>query len=691
MNCATPLQVRKIFGLALTSFFSHVLVAQEMDSTNNRLTTVEVSAYGQVRKLKDVPAAVGYVSSQMLNRFSPTSAVHAVNTVAGVRMEERSPGSYRFNIRGSSLRSPFGVRNVKVYYNDIPFTDPGGHTYLNGLGYYNFNSIEILKGPGSSLYGAGTGGVMLIEGASPNENANVTAEYTRGSFGLQNAYAGFTTGQDGNKSRLGFQHQQSDGYRHHSALRRNILSWSGHHRLGDNQILKTTFLYSDLYYQTPGALTGAEYKANPKASRPGGFGFPSAEQSRAAIYQKTFLAGASLTQNLTTAITNQSIAYAAFTELRNPTIRNYGKGIEPHVGGRTVFTGRKEWTGAVLDISLGGELQQNFSTSTIYKNVGGEADSLQSEDDIRIRQAFVFLQGNLSLKGWEVTAGASLNGSKLSFRRLAPAPLPRQERTLNDQVTPRLAIARKFDRFTIYSSVSKGFSPPTSAELLPSGSNVNLELEPEEGINYDLGFRGTVLNGLTVDFTAFYFRLKNTIVQRRDAGGGDYFINAGKTSQKGLETSLQYNLWQNHPAIRQATIWLNHTYHHFRYKDFKQVTVDFSGNSLPGVAPHAVSAGVDLSTRKGLMGGITYYYNSRTPLNDANADWANEFHLLGASLGYDLPFGEKHKLRIVAGAENLLDQRYSLGNDINGFGGRFYNTAAGRNYYATLQWQLFTK
>lgn len=691
MNCAIPLQAPKLFCLASACFFSSFLIAQETDSTYNTLTTVEVSAYGQVRKLKDVPAAVGYVSTQMLNRFSPASAVHAVNTIAGVRMEERSPGSYRFNIRGSSLRSPFGVRNVKVYYNDIPFTDPGGHTYLNGLGYYNFNSIEVLKGPGSSLYGAGTGGVMLIEGASPNENANVTAEYTRGSYGLQNAYAGLTTGKDGNKSRLSFQHQQSDGYRNHSALRRNILSWSGHHRFGESQVLKTTFLYSDLYYQTPGALTKAEYEANPKASRPGGFGFPSAEQSRAAIYQKTFLAGASLTQKLTAAISNQSVAYAAFTELRNPTIRNYGKGIEPHVGGRTVFTGRKEWAGAVLDISLGGELQQNFSTSTIYKNVGGEADSLQTEDDIKIRQSFVFVQGNLSLQGWELTAGASLNGSQLSFRRLAPAPLPRQERTLNDQLTPRLAIARKFDRLTVYTSVSKGFSPPTSAELLPSGSFVNLELQPEEGTNYDLGVRGMLLNGLTVDFTAFYFRLKNTIVQRRDAGGGDYFTNAGKTSQKGLETSLQYNFLRNHPSWQHAMVWLNHTYHHFRYKDFKQVTADYSGNSLPGVAPHVISAGFDLGSRNGFLGSLTYYYNSRTPLTDANTDWAKECHLLGARLGYELRIRQKQKLRIVAGAENLLDQRYSLGNDINGFGGRYYNAAAGRNYYASLQWQLFTK
>ena len=141
--------------------------AQTQDSLKEiSLPAVIIKAFEQNRKLKDVPAAVNYIGKQNLESFSPSSIVSAINSTPGVRMEERSPGSYRLNIRGSSLRSPFGVRNVKIYYNDIPYTDPGGQSYLNELGYYNFNSIEIIKGPNNSLYGAGTGGVLLIESLS---------------------------------------------------------------------------------------------------------------------------------------------------------------------------------------------------------------------------------------------------------------------------------------------------------------------------------------------------------------------------------------------------------------------------------------------------------------------------------------------------------------------------------------------
>ena len=247
----------KYFFYGITLFVSTQGVAQEVDSIRKQtsLQEVVIKAYGQTRKLRDVPAAVNYIGRQTLERFNSSSIVQAVNTTPGVRMEERSPGSYRINIRGSALRSPFGVRNVKVYYNDIPFTEPGGNSYLNSLGYHNYGSLEILKGPGSSLYGAGTGGVLLIESLDAAQASGITTEYTTGSYGLRNLYASVTGATSGTKNRIAFQHQQSDGYRFHSALKRNIFSWNGRYNFSEKHLLKTTFLYSHLFYETPGALT----------------------------------------------------------------------------------------------------------------------------------------------------------------------------------------------------------------------------------------------------------------------------------------------------------------------------------------------------------------------------------------------------------------------------------------------------
>jgi iron complex outermembrane receptor protein len=684
------------FCLLISSFFVCTLLSaqQEDDTSKNyiQLPDVTIKAFEQNRRAIKVPAALNVVNRRTLGLFSPTSIVQAVNTTPGVRMEERSPGSYRFNIRGSSLRSPFGVRNVKVYYNDIPFTDPGGQTYLNQLGYYNFNSLEIIKGPGSSLYGAGTGGVLLIESMNENERAGISSEYTTGSYGLQNIYVGLSTGSEKLVSRASYQHQSSNGYRDHSELRRDVHGWTGLFKINEKKYLKASYLYGDLFYETPGALTKAEYDANPKASRPRAGTSPSAVEAKASIRQRTFLAGVSYVQQFAPKWENKSVLYGMFTELRNPAIRNYGKSSEPHVGGRTLFNFTHPLKQGSFNFIIGGEWQEGFTTVNTHRNLGGSPGPLDSLDEIHNRQQFAFSQITLDFANtWSIVAGASWNALKIGFERFNPAPRGSQKRKFSNEVAPRVAIMKNVKLsnhdLNFYSSLSKGFSPPTVAELLPTGGAINLDLNAEEGRNYDVGVKARFWNKLFVDINAFTFSLKNTIVTRRDAAGGDFFINAGKTKQRGIETYVGYPLFQG-KVFEQSLLWVSHTLHDFEYDAFKQGNNDFSGNRMPGTAKHAVSTGIDVTTRQGIGAAITYYASGKIPLNDANTAYADRYNVMGARLAYQKWIGNRWRMKLMAGADNLLDERYSLGNDLNGFGGRYYNAAAGRNYFVSflIQW-----
>ena len=195
------------------------------DDTTKILENVIVKAYEQNRHLIDVAAPVSVIGPAQLNRFGNLSILPALNITPGVSMEERSPGSYRLNIRGSSLRSPFGVRNVKIYLNGIPLTDPSGNTYLNQLSFNNFNSIEIIKGPASSLYGAGIGGAMLIHTLPNVWNDGISLAYTAGSFNTNQVNANVRTGDADHQNSFNFSHQTSDGYRQQAKMRRDIATW----------------------------------------------------------------------------------------------------------------------------------------------------------------------------------------------------------------------------------------------------------------------------------------------------------------------------------------------------------------------------------------------------------------------------------------------------------------------------------
>jgi len=668
----------------------HAQNNQSPDTTHT-LQEVVVKAYEQNRQLKEVSAAINVINTDQLKRYNNTSLLPALNATPGVHMEERSPGSYRLNIRGSTLRSPFGVRNVKVYWNGIPFTDPGGNTYLNQLSFYNVNSIEVLKGPASSLYGAGTGGAVLINSLNNERPTGINLHYTTGSYNLQNINAQVTLGDSDHNNTFGYTHQTSDGYRDNTRMRRDVATWETLVKANEKQQLSASVLYGDLYYQTPGGLTAAQYKANPRAARPAAGAFPSAQDAHAAIYQKTFLAGINHQYRFTENFQNTTVVYGAFSNVKNPTFRNYERRSEPHFGGRTVFTLNKQWEQNSLQVSFGGEGRRGFFNTKTFGNVGGNPDTVQTDDDIDNYIYSGFVQGDLHLRGdWSVSAGVSINKSSITITRLTGPETGKLNATFNSEWAPRLAISKKvIPGLLLYASVSRGFSPPGTAEILPSTSIINTDLQAEHGLNYEAGFKSSWLQQrLYIEVNAFYYELRNAIVQRRDASGADYFTNAGSTRQRGIESQLSYQLLPHkNRFVNNARIWASHTFNNFRYQDFKVVATDYSGNKLPGVPKHTVAAGLDVSTRPGWYVNLTWYYNDVLALNDANTDMASSYNLAGGRTGWRTGLSKTIMMDVFAGIDNLFDVTYSLGNDINATGGRYYNAASGRNYFGGVSFQ----
>ncbi len=674
---------------ALFLFFS--ANAQDIPDDTLSLSEVTIRAFEKNKSFENAPGVrVIYITNA--DRNNKTSLVQAFNTVAGVRMEERSPGSYRLNIRGSSLRSPFGVRNVKVYWNDIPITDPGGNTYFNQFAYNNFSHIEIAKGPAASMYGAGTGGLILVNNLD-RWAPGVSAEYVTGSYGLHNIFATAKFGTTENQNQVTYSHNENDGYRVQSAMRRDNLSWISRIRVSGRQEITGSLLFSDMYYQTPGALNAAEFAANPKAARPAGGGFPSAVNAKAAIYQKNLTAGFTSRYAFTESFHNVTTLYGAFNQVKNSAIRNYERRNEPQFGGRTLFSWRKPLDAAnELKLVAGAEFQQGYFNTQVARNLNAAPDTIQTNDDISYTALSVFVQGDISFAdNWEVTAGLSLNRNKVSFSRLSSYPVLQQRRTYDNELAPRISVTRKIGKsFTAVATVSRGFSPPTIAELLPSTGVISTDLEAEEGWNYELTLRQFVLGKrLKLEATGFYFKLNQALVQRRDLSGADFFINAGDVKQKGVELSADYMYTPaRNRFIDNVSIMAAYTYNHFRYGEFVKGVDTFSTNKVPSVPANSFSLLADITFKRGIYVNLTWFNASRIYLNDANTAFAKGYEVAGARLGWKTKWGNKTKTSIYAGIDNIFDEVYSLGNDINAAGGRYYNAANPRNYYAGIAIQL---
>ncbi len=668
--------------------------AQTTNDTDSikTLENVIVKAYEQNRRLIDVAAPISVTGQAQLNRFSNMSILPALNIIPGVSMEERSPGSYRLNIRGSSLRSPFGVRDVKIYLNDIPLTDPSGNTYLNQLSFYNFNSIEIIKGPTSSLYGAGIGGTMLIHTLPAYWRQGISFDYTTGSFNTNSVNVNVKAGDADYKNSFSYSHQTSDGYRQQAKMRKDIATWENELKINDKQTLHTYMSYGDLYYQTPGGLTLAQYNADAKQARPASGSQPGAVQNKAAIYQKTFLAGFSNEYEFNDHWHNTTSLYGSYTDFINPGIRVYELRKEPHFGGRSVFEYKKQIGKTAVQLDFGTEAQKGFFNTSDYGNKLGVADSLQSDDNLNNWQYMFFAQADLKFPhGWTLTAGVSLNKSSIQLVYLSSRPSTTQKRVFKNQLPAHFAVLKQIGKnVSVYGSVSRGFSPPTVSEVLRSDGLFGTNLQPEEGIDYEAGIKGTLLqNKIFFDISSFFFDLKNTIVQRIDTNGIYYYVNAGSAKQKGIEMYASYRFVDApRQFINSAKVWTSYALHDFHYGSFKQVNDDFSKNKLPGAAPNVVVAGLDVTSKGGWYLNATYNYTDEIALNDANSAYASSYQLLGARVGYKKDIKKRVGAEIFAGADNLFNTKYSLGNDINAAAGRYYNVAPGRNFYAGIIFRL---
>jgi iron complex outermembrane recepter protein len=656
------------------------------DSSDTRpLHEVVVKAYEQNRKLIDVGASVAVVGQASLDRFSNTSILPAMNMTPGVRMEERSPGSYRLNIRGSSIRSPFGVRDVKIYYNEIPLTDPGGNTYLNELGFYNFQSLEVIKGTAGSLYGAGIGGAVLISSMPAVWNKGLSIDYTGGSYATNQTNVDLRMGDADHRNILSYDHQTSDGYRQQTQMRRDIGSWETMLRPNDKQTIHAYMLYSDLYYQTPGGLTEAEYNKDPQMARPPVGTSPGAVQAQAAIFQKNFTAGFSNTWRISDHWQNTTAVYGAYTDFTNPGIRVYEYRQEPHFGGRTVVQYKTDLGASTLQVNAGAEAQKGFFETRDFGNNNGEPNGLQLDDKLNNWTYMAFAQADLKLPdGWTLTGGASFNVNALNITSLTVTPPVTNKIRFSNKVAPRIALLKKIaPDISVYASASRGFSTPTVQELEKSNGVVGPPLQPENGIDYELGGRGSFLDGrLFIDIDAFLFHINHAIVQRIDSNGFSYSVNAGGTNQHGVETFISYRLVDRPQGFcNNLRVFISYAWHDFHYSTFMQDTNNYSGHRLPSVPPQTVVSGLDISLKIGFYADATYTYTDRIALNDANTFYAGSYNLLGGRIGFRKVLAH-WKVDIYAGIDNAANVKYSLGDDFNAALNRFYNAAPVRNYYA---------
>ncbi len=648
-----------------------------------QLKEIEVTVTRSTEALSRVPAAVSVVGATDVRRAQPTLGLdESLNNVPGVYVANRYNFSLdqRLSIRGFGSRSNFGTRGVKILLDGVPQTLPDGQSQLTNVEFGSIDRIEVIRGSASSLYGNASGGVISLqtEPADPGP----FSQYARaegGAFGLFK-WQTRTHGRSGKASgTLSLSRTLVDGFRQQSAADLRLLNTAIDYTLSGADLLTLRFSAADNpKSQNPGALTPAEYAANPDTAARANIlrgADKDAQQQQLALGFK-HLGDDGAEYGITT--------YGFLRKLDNPlatpppgdvgpTIGTFVR-IDRAVGGVRASGTRRAGSGRLAPrITAGVDFQYLRDDRQNFRSISGlPTDSTLIDQRETVSELGPFLQAHWAPAD-RVLVSVGSRYDRVSFtakdRHFSDGVDNSGSRTMDNWSGNGGMSYSVSDAFVPYANVASSFETPTTTELgnRPDGlGGFNDQLGPQRAWTYEVGARGRISGLIEYQLAGYLGRISDAIVQFQEIGGRAFFRNAGKTHNDGVEVGVTVR------PLSGLQLFGTYTYSDYTFADYKVLngaTIDtLDGNRLPGVPKHFGRVGLRGDVGRGFAVDIDHTLSSSLFADDSNTvridGWGAGVTNLRVSWRGELG---RTLVNPFVGVNNLFDKRYIASVTINGF------------------------
>ncbi|KIO54106.1 TonB-dependent receptor [Flavobacterium hibernum] len=690
--------LKKHYFLLFALFAFQNIEAQEkerqtIDSVKTlKLEEVVISPLHINSELQNTPASIAVLSKKELTQNNTTDISTVINTLPGVFMQSSNLTTTRISIRGIGARTPYGTNKIRAFYGSIPLTSGNSETVIDDIDLENINQIEVIKGPLSSIYGAGLGGAILISpqlSKTKGESAGISTVY--GSFGLlKNRFNYSLTGKESSLN-ISYHNLKTDGWRENSAYNRNGITLAGELFKKKNGKLTYFSNYTYLKAFIPSSISKEVYDSNPQ------LGAPTWVASKGFKEYKSTLAGLAYDFKINENLNNSTSIFINYKDSNEPRpfdiLHQYTFGT----GARTQFSGkfkiRKTENQFIAGIEYFTDNYNGDTFENLYKTNNGQGslqgNQLTSTDQKRhFYNIFSQIRTLLSEK-IEFQAGINYNETHFELTNFLPQKTSTEKYGYDGIFSPQLSFLFKPNtKQTIYVSASKGFSLPTTEETLTSTGNINPDIKPESGYNFEVGGKFYFFNkNLYTEFAIYRMEIKDLLVAKRIGDDQYEGINAGKTFHEGIEISAKHNWIIN--SIFSLNSFIGASLGKYEFKDFIDNGIDYSGNKLTGVAANKINAGIVLNTTSGLFFSADFQFVDKIPMNDANSAYADSYKIINLKTGYRLEILPNLNTNFAFGVNNIADEKYAsliLPNAVavGNSSPRYYYPGLPINYYGNI-------
>ncbi len=566
----------------------------------------------------------------------------------------------RISIRGFGARAPFGIRGIRLLLNGIPLTTPDGQTQIDHIPLPLIHKIEVLRGISSGLYGNASGGVILLK-TKPVEASEVQLESSLGSGNFKVLNGLVSQNTDKTQWRVYLENSKADGYRDWSGYENNIIDLSINQKLAENETISLHYnhLNSPFAYDS-GGLTLEEVHDNRRQARQINKGFKAQEK-----VNQHFV---SLRYKKLVETHRNTQAYLFYNKRNLEAFLPFEYGGAVDLGRHyTGFGLRKEFHKNRQQWLVGIDAAWQSDDRERFKNLMGVRGDKTLHQGEFFGSTGLFVMHHWRLNHLFLRTGLRWDGHLIGLHDKLQN---NNAKNFFDALSPVLSFEwNGIQKLKIFARYAQGFETPTLNELSANptgdtGFNENLGLQFSK--EFEWGLRHQTEH-FSLQLLHFITQTQGEILpyELEEFPNQSFYANLEETTRKGLELELAW--------LPNQKWLLKLSGSHGRYQ------INENQRSLPNIPETQGFLRIQYNTTENSLLSLHVGAQSQRFANAENSVTVPAAHQL------DVVFQKRWKnLWLTFGINNLTDFKGFDNIRVNAFGKRYYEPAAGRQYFGRL-------
>ena len=694
-------------SVILVGFTSSLTLAQsdgELEAARKVvMEEIVVTTTREAKGLNEITESIGILSEEEISFVSPSHPAEALNRIAGVHINNLGGEGHM-----ASIRQPISTAGVYLFLEDGLPSRPTGFFNHNGLYEINIpqsSRLEVIKGPGSALYGSDAiGGVINVITKPAPLGSEVELNLEGGSNGWQRGLLTLGGGDARLAGRLDVNVTDSDGFRDATAYTRESFTGRIDSQFNDRLQIKFIGAYSTIDQSGASGLEWDDFRNDPERNEfHDDIGFRQVEALRVSAELAYEISDSQLLtvtpfyrDNTMTMMPSWMVTYDP--NIRDYDFKSYG----------ALLKYRHRLLDDALEIIIGTDLDSTPSEYLEEQIAVTQVDGIYTDYlrtgtpnyrfDADQRSVSPYIHSELKLgEHWRINAGVRHDIFKVDYdNRLVDAPFDFAHRRPDDMsiefenTSPKFGVIYQYsDSHHAYMNHRYAFRAPTVGALFRPGSSRNTtELDPVTSVSSEIGFRGQFANRLQYEVAIYDMTTENDIVSVID-DRSRITTNAGETRHRGIELGLDLALseeWQLGTSLTRT----RQTYEDFNYVFFSRACfcnqeINFAGKDVARAPEFLGNVRLAYTPQmlQGFRGELEWesvgdYYTDQT-----NTQTYEGHDLINLRLAYQY----SEDISFYARGANLTDERYSTytSNQVND-PDISYRPGMPRSWFVGMRW-----